>query len=756
MPERQKPARKPQPRIRAGKACKRCNQKRIKCDAMYHTPCTNCVQNDNAECILRESRRGTYIRKTCRQNAAKRPTRAVNTAGYAHDSQEGPDAPTEAETDATISVHVPDAITTTIVPPTQIPVGSDDYQTANLRPRVGPSAPGTVPSNDNADPESAKVADGPPAASSEADRDVTHSSTSEEPRPVTDSPFQSSSVTSDSNASSYRDISWSSMFDHFINSRQDRREFVDKCSITYLGESFPLAIVLEDLNENGRPKLHYPGPPFPGMKQRPDTLDQLQPSHMMPEDLDFLRMKGVFELPEKAHLDAFFATFLERIYPLYPLVNRQELIQQHANGNVPLILLHSICFIAATFCDLPILHHAGFTSRRDARFHYYKKVKVLFDSGYEINKIVILQSAILMSFWGGGPNSYWNFYSWISTAVTIAEAVGIHRSTAMTNMAPQDRSLLRRLWWILVVRDSACSALVGRPFRIDIDQSDTEMLTIADFAHDAMVPNFLEASSHHKYAQYQIEIAKLSLILRDIVMSRFYPGRPPVPADELHARLNRWRDGLPITLTWQDEAVDHSNPFSMTLSVQYYHHLILIYLGRLPHNNLNDHENNDYTTTSFAAQHISTVACTAVTKSSILVMPHELFHGIFLAQAVFYTNMKSSNQLLARLGRSALTNCQMALHASCECWDPSPWIMQLFDNLSTRRLEEQSSGGEQNSYPLGPIDISGFTGGMGSTPDAGVFNGLLGGDPWQSNPMLSSLFDLPPEMLLPDQEVISH
>lgn len=546
------------------------------------------------------------------------------------------------------------------------------------------------------------------------------------------------------------------MFDHFINSRQDRREFVDKCSITYLGESFPLAIVLEDLNENGRPKLHYPGPPFPGMKQRPDTLDQLQPSHMMPDDLDFLRTKGVFELPEKAHLDAFLATFLERIYPLYPLVNRQELIQQHANGDVPLILLHSICFIAATFCDLSILHHAGFKSRRDARFHYYKKVKVLFDSGYEINKIVILQSAILMSFWGGGPNSYWNFYSWISTAVTIAEAVGIHRSTAMTNMAPQDRSLLRRLWWILVVRDSACSALVGRPFRIDLAQSDTEMLTITDFAHDAMVPNFLETSSHHKYAQYQIEIAKLSLILRDIVMSRFYPGRPPVPADELHARLTRWREELPSTLEWQDEMVDHSNPFSMTLSVQYHHHLILIYLGRAPDDNLHNHENNDYTITSSAAQHISTMACTAVTKSSILVMPHELFHGIFLAQAVFYTNMKSPNQLLASLGRSALTNCQMALHASCECWDPSPWIMQLFDNLSSRRLEKQSSGGEQNSYPIGPMDISGFTGGMGSTPDAGVFNGLLGGDPWQSNPMLSSLFDLPPEMLLPEQEVISQ
>ena len=238
---------------------------------MYRTPCTNCVQNDNAECILRASRRGTYIRKTCRQDAAERPTGGVRTASDSHVSPELPNDPAGTVADTTISLHVPNAFTTTIVPPTQTTISSDDRQTADVSPGFGPSAPGAVQSNETADPESAKAADDPPSASSEVERDVMHGSTSEEPIPVTDSPFQSSSVASDSNASSYRDISWSSMFDHFINSRQDRPEFVDKCSITYLGESFPLAIVLKDLNENGRPKLHYPGPPFPGMKQRPDT-----------------------------------------------------------------------------------------------------------------------------------------------------------------------------------------------------------------------------------------------------------------------------------------------------------------------------------------------------------------------------------------------------------------------------------------------------------------------------------------------------
>ncbi|KAL4897969.1 fungal-specific transcription factor domain-containing protein [Aspergillus ambiguus] len=685
-----------QPRVRAGKACKRCNQKRVKCDAMFRIPCTNCAQSNNeTNCALRQSRRGTYIRKQQHHSFVS----------------EGPQSPGAVDYCSISRPHESDRVGNSQA------ISAANYpqnRTPDLHSR-GPTATTGLTSQSPAEfalelPQSAELSE------------------------------RQTSGETDGNASSYRDISWSTMFDHFLNSRKNSKEFVDKCSITYLGESFPLAIVLEDLNEGGRPKLHHPGPPFPGKEPSTDIPNKLQAAHILPEDLEYLQTKGVFTFPDQQHLDAFIDVFLQRIYPAYPIVSRQELVQQHEASHIPLILLHSICFIAATFCPLSVLHRAGFLSRREARFFYYKKVKLLFDFGYEINKIVILQSAIMMSFWGGGPNNYWNFYSWISTAVTIAEAIGIHRSTATTNMKPQDKSLLRRLWWVLVVRDSACSALVGRPFRIDMDQSDTEMLSIDDFAHDA------PSSDCSPYAQYQIEIAKLSLILRDIVMSRFYPGRPQVHPSELHTRLNNWREGLPSNLSWREETDDNIDPFSMTLSIQYDHHLILIYLGHVP-----SHSGHEYQSeiTASAAQNIANIACTVVTKSSVLLVPHELFHGIFMAQAVFYTKLKSTNKLLASLGRSALTNCQMVLHESCECWDPSPWIMQLFDTLSTRLSDRQMPTGDPNYQAAGASEQDGLNTMISSNSEAGVFNGLLGYDPWQSNPMLSSLFDFPTEMLLP-------
>lgn len=636
---------------------------------MRQMPCTRCVQEGNPDCVLRETRRGTYTRQP----------RAPHAAG-----------------------EVISAI----------------------------SAPTTAAAN-------------PPAHASPAPLSPTG----------IDSPAQEPASGRDGPSQSYRDISWSTLFDHFVNTQASDRRFIDKCSITYLGESFPLSIVLGELQEGygGRLQLHHPGPPFPCREARADARSQLQPSHLMPEDMGYLRAKGVFNLPGKAALDAFMTVFLERVYPLYPIVNRQELIQQHTNSEVPLILLHAISFIAVTFCPLSVLHLAGYASRRAARSSFYQKVKALFDSGYEMNKIVTLQSAILMPFWGGCPNDYWNFYSWLSTAVTIAEAVGIHRSTATTNMQPQDKSLLRRLWWILVVRDGVCSALVGRPFRIDMDQSDTEMLVIEDFAHDATVPNFLDDPRHQKYGEYQIQTAKLSLILRSIIMSRFYPGRPAVTSESLHTLLDHWKEDLSPSLTWQDDAPDHLDPFSTSLSVHYNHHLILIYFGHIPDGKQCRHDEHEREEIAdAAAQNITTVVCAIVTRSSVLLMPHELFHGLFLAQGVSYAKVKSPDNLVARLGRSALNNCQMALQAISECWDPAPWIMQLFDSLSARCSVPPSMQVGPSSHVAGTGDASALNGVLDSTPDAGVFSSLLGGDPWQWNPMLSSLFDMPPETIFPE------
>lgn len=473
-------------RVRAAKACQRCNRKRVKCDASNMAdgqPCSRCRRNGITECLLIETRRGRYSREAMKarnkEAAAENrenvpPVAAVDESSTSRSSQENDKSP----------------------------------QGSNVAKYSEPGA------EDNETPDGIVASDTSPNGAS---------------------------------SSSYRGMSWSAMFNHFLDRVKTNQPVIDKCAITYLGESFPLALVLEDLQDGGgRTRLHHPGPPLEDgsggtTNQRP------HPAHLLEEDMICLNRKASFEKPDQATYEALIATFLDVVYPLYPIVNRHEFVQASQNDSLPWLLLQSCCFVGATFCPVAVLHKGGWKGRRQARFTFYRKAKALFDTGYESNKIVVLQSIILMSFWGGGPNNYWNTYSWLSTGVTLAETIGIHRSMTGTNMKAKDQSLLKRLWWVLMVRDAFCSCLVGRPFRINTDMGDIEMLTVDDFEHDA---SSLDSSHPLKqyYGLYQIQVAKLSLILHQIVLTRWIPGRTKSPMPLLQESLSQWRQEVPPAL----------------------------------------------------------------------------------------------------------------------------------------------------------------------------------------------------------------
>jgi hypothetical protein len=390
-------------RTRAAKACKRCNQRRVKCDAsITGTPCSRCKASDMRDCVLIQSKRGTYARKKARIEGPDDSTALTDVV-----ATDVPSSPAPPGDDIS-SQHV------NANPEPQYELRQHFGSTDIVRTDLNPSTTATSSTLPEACPTPATT-----MSSAHSKIDATSP----------ESGFTDSSVTS---RTSYREISWAAMFDHFLDSRRrdQRRSSIDKCSITYLGESFPLSMVLDDFKENGKPRLHHPGPPLLDANDRTELpSDGSHPSHMQPEDVAFLQAKEAFESPPLDILDALFNSFMDRVYPLYPIVNRHEFLLQYKAKKIPWILLHALCFSSATFCPIAILHRAGFANRKQARFNYYRKAKALFDTGYECNKITILQSesfhlqtksylrlltfqqgVILLTQWGGGPNNYWNFY----------------------------------------------------------------------------------------------------------------------------------------------------------------------------------------------------------------------------------------------------------------------------------------------------------------------------------------------------------
>lgn len=742
-------------RFRAAKACKACNQRRVKCDAVERgTPCTRCEQSQISPCTLIESKRGTYSRKAASETTKgqRKGHKGRGAAGRVGNRAATTTAATEnANTNRTISEDGREPNSDHPSQTVQAAAQGLGLQTAIGANPPTPASP--LPSSDSTDaPRTRRIISIGRSEGNES------------------SPY--SVASGGSSTSSYREISWPSMFDHFLDNRRrngDQR-LIDKCCITYLGESFPLSMVLDDLKEGpDKMTLHHPGPPVP----EPSTTTpgqpskgQLHPSFISEQEISILESKGVFQYPEASILEGLVACFIDHVYPLYPIVNTRELLQQIKNQSVPWILLHSVCFIASTFCPLSVLLQGGFVDRRSARLSFHKKAKALFDAGYEVNKIVILQSTIMLAFWAGGPNDQSNFYTWNSTAVTIAEALGLHRSMARANISPQDRRLLRRLWWILVIRDASCGALFGRPFRINLEFCDTEMLTADDFHPDDANPEFCEHPLFESYGHYQTKMAQLSLILRRIVGSRFCKDKKTLPC-ELRRQLEQWRAELPPVLQW-DKSKPSQNVFSLALSMLYDHHLILGALSSassrhdhpMPGNpgiSPNALREGDRSSAMLdaAAQRIYTTSCGLVRQVKTLGVPHEAYPSLFLAEVVFYTQMRSSIPSRSQLGYVLLTSCQMVWHGISEAWDSAPWVMRLFDNLishsqsDTARNKDPPGDApclEQNfmveDQVMDPPPMETFTDYGLSAPLDGVDLGMgFMQESWHSHPMLSSFLE---------------
>ncbi|TIA12458.1 hypothetical protein D6C80_06835 [Aureobasidium pullulans] len=636
-------------RCRAAKACRRCNELRVKCDASERgTPCTRCENKNEPDCTLIQSRRGIYPRKsrrigeddtnTGRSRDKNGPQESNGSSslqttiglGNALDSVSGNDmgiVRIGSETERNVTAQGLSQAETGA-----LSQQNDDTNASEVRQSLASEPPVLAPAATTFAQSTAEDTHG--QISSHAEMDWY---SQQAPALLADAPPDdiSPSTRTDTSTSSYREITWATMFDHLLESHLRGEDVVEKGSITYLGESFPLAIVLEELNgRNGRPRLHHPGPPCPVSEELTLPRDT-HPGHMLPEEIIFLEAKKAFESPVTKTLDALVETFLTRVFCLYPIVNRDEFIKDYKAKRIPWILLHALCFISATFCPLKILHQAGYENQ--------------------------------------------------------------------------------------------------------------------DFGHDSVADH---REPNAKFASYQIEAMKLTLLLRQIIIARFSPSRPQSQVtSSLTRSLMDWRAQVPGFFSWKDTATADSNILAGSLRVLYNHHMILANLNAPPEGNVRPgfavvypNQSLAEETCIIAAQQIASTACAVVVKSDILSAPHELLHGIFIAAVTFYMQTKSTNTMNSQSGRSGLSNCQMVLHESRGAWDPSPWILQLLDKMlgapQTSQVRTDDAFAMENAAGL--TDGSSSMG-MNALDSNDMFPTDL--DIWQSHPVLGDLFDNMPNML---------
>lgn len=474
------------------------------------------------------------------------------------------------------------------------------------------------------------------------------------------------------------------MFEEFL--KQQSESTLERHGIVLLGEPSPLTFALEEFQRGRNPRLHDLHDHI-GESASMTVIEQdVHPPHLEAHDITYLKAKGAFEYPKNDTMDIFMSAYIERFHPLYSIVKKAELYRAYRERKLPWIFLHAVCFIGATFCDTSLIHQSGFKSRIEARCLYYEKAKVLFTIGYEKDKIILLEVAIMLSFCGPQLKNYWNPCSWIGFGVTIAISLGIHRSTVSTHAHSKDKGLLRRLWWTLSARDAYLSTLLGRSFRINMSLCDTEPLLRDDFDDDAAACSHQHSNCSCKHSiVYQIQIAKLSLILRNVVYYRFGPVCSLTTVDNLHSQLENWQSELPPAINWSQ----HSGPlptFAVILKILFHYHIILLHMagsgeGVSSTSQTAFNEIQSVPAAESAASTIASTAVTLMTKSVICALPHELFPAFFLAGIILYRKARQLDPFAAELGRASLDNCQIVLNEARESWDSGNWAMRIFEFL---------------------------------------------------------------------------
>ncbi|ODM15525.1 hypothetical protein SI65_09128 [Aspergillus cristatus] len=295
-------------RLRAAKACQRCNRRKIKCDAtLVGFPCSRCRMDCAPNCALVSSKRGTYDRTAAR--IQQRGSSASNQA---------PRQPSSEQITAVLAS------------------GREECDDAV----VAFSADENAPSFSNVDSSTTAMPNRRASYVEGAGPADSHGSM---PSPAT--------VRPSSCAGSSKSLS--SMFEDYVGRKSP--DTVGQCELVLFGEPSPLIFALQLRKGQGQ-VLHDTSQHNLNSSSLAVIQDDIHPPHLDTCDIEYLKAKGAFSYPPREAFDSMMDVFLDRFYLLYAVVDPIDLRRAHRTRKIPWILLHAICFVAMTFCDPSLIY----------------------------------------------------------------------------------------------------------------------------------------------------------------------------------------------------------------------------------------------------------------------------------------------------------------------------------------------------------------------------------------------------------------
>ncbi|KAF5709071.1 cutinase transcription factor 1 beta [Fusarium mundagurra] len=216
------------------------------------------------------------------------------------------------------------------------------------------------------------------------------------------------------------------------------------------------------------------------------------PSHLDKHYLEFLALKDCLTIPDNQLRDELIRIYAFIVYPFMPAIDLIDFLEPITGsseaGTVSLLIFQAIMFSSVTFVDMQLLQSHGFESKREARKVFFNRVKLLYSLGYETDRLTLVQSLLLMTYWYDSDSDDKHTWYWMGLALTTAHIEGLHRDLEEPQQMNKQGRLRRRIWWSCVIRDRLLGLGLRRPSRIREDEFSVTRLRLDDFDISAPPP----------------------------------------------------------------------------------------------------------------------------------------------------------------------------------------------------------------------------------------------------------------------------
>ncbi|KAF2463128.1 uncharacterized protein BDR25DRAFT_347359 [Lindgomyces ingoldianus] len=210
------------------------------------------------------------------------------------------------------------------------------------------------------------------------------------------------------------------------------------------------------------------------------------PARIGPDEVAYLEKKGALTVPKSTLRNEMLRAYVEFVHPYMPLLDLHDFLPivdrpDGSLGKASLILFQAVMFAGSAFVDMRHLRNAGYATRKEARKDFFQKTRLLYDFDYESDRVSLVQSLLLLTYYYETPDDQKDTWHWMGVATSVAHTIGLHRNPDKTNMDTKRTRLWKRIWWSTYMRDRLIALGMRRPTRIKTEDFDVPMLTLDDF-----------------------------------------------------------------------------------------------------------------------------------------------------------------------------------------------------------------------------------------------------------------------------------